>query len=51
MYGISNFIKANAQLIDFSTCPNCSTAQIALHTEIKDKYVGVLGTNPSRPST
>ncbi len=45
--------KANAQNIDYTTttCPRCSLPQIAFHTEVKDKYLGVFGHNPSRPST
>ncbi len=44
-------LKAKTQHIDFSTCPTCSSTDIAEFTEINTKYLGVKGYNPSRPST
>jgi FG-GAP-like repeat len=44
-------LKAMPQSIDFSTCPTCSSTDIAEFTEINTKYLGVKGYNPSRPST
>ena len=44
-------LKAKTQSIDFSTCPTCSSTDIAIFDEINTKYLGVKGYNPSRPST
>ncbi len=55
--GLSAFIlvvsslKAEAQAINYSDCPTCNSSQISVHTEIRDKYLGVWGNNPSVPST
>jgi len=44
---------AKSQPTDFtdSNCPECTNAKIAIFNEIDNKYLGVKGFNPSRPST
>lgn len=45
------FTQGNAQPVDYSNCPSCTTADIELVKEVNTKYLGVLGSNPSVPST
>lgn len=41
----------NAQPIDYSTCPDCSSDDIALLSRVNTLYQGINGFNPSAPST
>jgi FG-GAP-like repeat len=48
---ILNINSAKAQAIDYSNCAECSSGDIALFTEVKEKLQGIKGFNPSAPST
>jgi hypothetical protein len=42
---------AISQPVDFSNCPNCEQKDIVLHSETVNKFQGIRGHNPFRPST
>jgi hypothetical protein len=44
-------VNGKAQSLDYSNCPDCSSADFSLYTEVMTKYQGLKGTNPSAPST
>jgi hypothetical protein len=43
--------NGKSQSYNATKCPTCNTSDIAVFNEINTKYLGVKGSNPSRPST
>lgn len=48
---VGHVTAAWAQAVDYSNCAACSSTDVAVFTEVQNKYQGLKGINPSAPST